>query len=395
MISNRVTLLGHKDHGKSTLIGSMLIVTKSVSSERLEKAKSISSKLGKIFEPGFIIDSFEEEHEGGLTIDTSRASLVFNGNFIEFIDVPGHEELIGNMITGASYGDTALIIISALRNEGITEQTKRHVLIAKMLDIKNLIVAVNKMDLISYDEKTFNKIKNEFKTYLDRIGWTWCTFVPISAYKMENLISRSGKIPWYEGECLITTILNAPKSKVSQSKKLSIILQGNLDNNTILGKILSGSIHINDKLLILPYMKNCKIENIFVKNKSSKIARKGINVAIRVNPPIGVTRGNVASTKNSNLHTVKAFDSLVFPIRNQRGDISININGTISKSLIAPKALIDKYGGLKDSKVLKSLSVSFATVRVQDVVVIERSIPELSRFTMYDSKGFLGIGVIK
>ena len=153
-----ITLLGDKDNGKSTTIGSMLILTKSVTEERVKEAKKISKELGRSFEPGFILDSFSEEREGGLTIDITRAQVAYKNHAFEFIDVPGHEEFIKNMISGASYASSALLIVSAKPQEGVKEQTKRHVFISRMLGIKNLVVAVNKMDAVKYKESAFKAI---------------------------------------------------------------------------------------------------------------------------------------------------------------------------------------------------------------------------------------------
>ena len=153
MIVKKITLLGHKDHGKSTLIGNMLILTDRVNPAKLKEAQRTSKELAKRFEPGFILDSFSEEREGGLTIDTTRTEKIpHKGLAFEFIDVPGHEELIKNMMSGASQADIAVLIISAKSDEGIRDQTKRHLFIAKMLGIRKLVVAVNKMDLIGYQE---------------------------------------------------------------------------------------------------------------------------------------------------------------------------------------------------------------------------------------------------
>src|SRR5271154_1586737 len=187
-----VTLLGHKDHGKSTLIGNMLITTKSVSEQRINDAKKTSKKLGRNFEPGFILDSFEEEREGGLTIDTTRAQVLYKGNAFEFIDVPGHEELIKNMISGASNADFAVLMVSAKPDEGIRDQTFRHLYLAGMLGIKKILVAVNKMDKVGYEENRFDEIRSRILTFLIKTGFEKKNlyFVPISAYNAENLVSK-------------------------------------------------------------------------------------------------------------------------------------------------------------------------------------------------------------
>ncbi len=180
---NRITLLGHKDHGKSTLIGNLLIKTNSVSEQRISEAKRISTELNKPFEPGFILDSFEEERREGLTIDTTRVQLKYKDAAFEFIDVPGHEELIKNMLSGASYADFALAVVSAASNEGIKDQTKRHIYIADLIGINRIVIAVNKMDKINYDEKRFNDIKNSLMHYFSKVGINKrnIIFIPISA----------------------------------------------------------------------------------------------------------------------------------------------------------------------------------------------------------------------
>ena len=178
----QITMLGHKDHGKSTLIGSLLMSTGSATEERIADAKNTSKKLGKQFEPAFILDAFSEEREGGLTIDTARAQIKYMGKAFELIDVPGHEELIKNMLSGASYANTAVLVVSAAKDEGIKPQTKRHLFLAKMLGIRHFIVAVNKMDTVGYSQNDYEMIKNDIAAYLDDIGVhsQSVNFVPIS-----------------------------------------------------------------------------------------------------------------------------------------------------------------------------------------------------------------------
>ena len=132
--------MGEKDHGKSTLIGSLLIATGAATEHRINEAKKYS-KNGR-FEPGYILDSFEEERAQEMTIDTTRAEMVYKGSLFEFIDVPGHLELIKNMMSGASHGEIAILMVSMKKGEGLQPQTKRHVYIANMLGIKGLIVAI-------------------------------------------------------------------------------------------------------------------------------------------------------------------------------------------------------------------------------------------------------------
>ncbi len=170
-----ITMLGEKDHGKSTLIGSLLIASGSATEQRINEAKKYA-KRGR-FEPGYILDSFAEERAQEMTIDTTRAEMVYKGAMYEFIDVPGHLELIKNMMSGASNGEMAVLMVSMKQGEGLKPQTKRHVFISNMFGIKSLVVAVNKMDMIGYSRDAFEKMKAGISTYLGAIGFSG----PVSA----------------------------------------------------------------------------------------------------------------------------------------------------------------------------------------------------------------------
>ena len=203
-----ITLLGHKDHGKSTLIGNLLILTNSVTQARIREAEKYSKRLHKNFEPAFILDSFHEERMEGLTIDITRVEIAYKDVAFSFIDVPGHEELIKNMISGASYASTALLLVSAQKDEGIRDQTKRHLFIAKMLGIDHLVVAVNKMDSVGYKKEQFDSIKEGMMEFVKKIGFLDkdVSFVPVSARVGDNLVTKSAETKWYKGVSLIELI---------------------------------------------------------------------------------------------------------------------------------------------------------------------------------------------
>ncbi len=225
----RVTLLGHKDHGKSTLIGNLLISTGTATKDRINEARRISRSLGRQFEPAFILDSFSEEREGGLTIDTTRAQIKYKDIGFEFIDVPGHEELIKNMISGASYADFAVLIVSAKRDEGIMDQTKRHLFLAKIFGIKKIIIAVNKMDSVGYSEERFDSVAKSIGAYLEKIGVDSRDYeaIPISAYDSENLVKKSDKMKWYRGKTLLEILYEMGREKEKKPKNnFRMIIQG-------------------------------------------------------------------------------------------------------------------------------------------------------------------------
>lgn len=192
-------MLGEKDHGKSTLIGRLIRETKSMPDDRMRSAKNASKALGKKFEWAHLLDSFRYEKEREMTLDTTRALVKLGKKHYEFIDIPGHKELIKNMLTGAGDAKYGILVIDA--EEGVKLQTLRHIEIAKFLGIKKIIVVANKMDKIGYSQSGFLKIQKAFKSA-----------IPIAASKGENVIKKSKKMPWWTGPTLQQAIFKIFKT---------------------------------------------------------------------------------------------------------------------------------------------------------------------------------------
>ncbi len=403
MIIRRVTLLGHKDHGKSTLIGNLSILTGSVTEARISDAKKTSEKLGLKFEPGFILDSFYEEREGGMTIDTTRAQIKYGDNAFEFIDVPGHEELTKNMISGASYADAALLMVSTKEDEGIKTQTKRHLFIAKMLGIERVVVAVNKMDLAQYKKERFDEIKEELSKYLTNLGFNEknIAFVPISAYTGEGLIKNSVNMPWYKNDSLIEMLVKFSGKKKVSSEELIVLLQGELngDKKMLTGKVLSGSLLVDSKVKILPSNNEIFIKQIVVRGKSVKKAVKDENVAISIENEIsGDVRGSVLLDKNSNKKISREIQTTIFFLRNMNERVSILINGSKinCKNIQINKVIDIKTGKEMKGSDIKPLGAAKALIKLENKIFIEKFsiVPELGRFAIYDNDKFSGIGIV-
>ncbi|MEM0201110.1 MAG: GTP-binding protein [Candidatus Micrarchaeaceae archaeon] len=404
MIIRRVTLLGHKDHGKSTLIGNLSILTGSVTEARIKDAKKTSEKLGLNFEPGFILDSFYEEREGGMTIDTTRAQVKYNDNAFEFIDVPGHEELTKNMISGASYADAALLMVSTKEDEGIKTQTKRHLFIAKMLGIERVVVAVNKMDLAEYKKEKFDEIKEELSTYLTNIGFDIknIAFVPISAYTGEGLTKNSENMQWYKGDSLIETLIKFSGKKKTSSGELVVLLQGELEDNKkiLTGKVISGSLLINSKVKMLPSNEELSVKQIIVRGKNVKKAVKDENVALVVeNTVSGNIRGSIILSKNNTKEISREIQATIFFLRNMKGRVSLLINGSRvnCKSIQIGKIIDIKTGKETKGSDIKPLGASKALIKLENKIFVDKfnSVPELGRFAIYDNDKFSGIGIIE
>ncbi len=401
MDMKEITMLGHKDHGKSTLIGSLLIATDSVTKERIEEAKSTSKKLGRKFEPAYILDAFSEEREGGLTIDTARAQIKYKNNAFELIDVPGHEELIKNMISGASYADTAILVVSASPKEGIKPQTKRHVFLAGMLGIDNIIIAINKMDAAGYSENRFETIKSELYSYLLKIGFKshGISAVPISAYASENIASQSTKMPWYKGPTLLDAISSSAKEP-DKTQPARLLVQGTIDFNGIsahTAKVLSGKVKNGAKLRIVPQGQSTVIKKIFVKGKAKQNANSGENVALILDNNFGSMRGSVISATNKT-RAASTIGAKVFFVKKSASDIELKLNGQSIDSVISIDKIIDPISGSPlEALVPKPLQAAECIIKLDRKSAAEEfsSFKPLGRFVFYSHGKFAGIGTIE
>ena len=400
-----ITMLGEKDHGKSTLIGSLLIATGTATEHRINEAKKYS-KNGR-FEPGYILDSFEEERQQEMTIDTTRAELVYKGAMFEFIDVPGHLELIKNMMSGASHGETAILMVSMKKEEGLQPQTKRHVYIANMLGIKSLIVAINKMDLVNYDKSAFDEIKASISEYLTAIGFSKpVAYVPVSAYDSENLVGSSKKMDWYRGRSLVDELAYSVAHKKGGNAKngLRAIVQDVVhhENKEMLFCLLnSGTIKVGDQVQLEPLGSKAKVLEIYLKGKKTKSAGPGTNIAIVIDVKAKAERGFVVVGANDKPHTTKAFESVTFFIKGVSStsefEIKIN-NNSVPARITEVKELISPETGLarKGSPKIPSESAARIEIELKAKYPIERFVDynELGRFALYSGGKFCGIGIV-
>ncbi len=409
MIVNRITLLGQKDHGKSTVIGNLLISTGSVTAERVKEARKISEQIGKPFEPAFIMDSFSEEREQGLTIDTTRADIAYNGRIFEFIDVPGHLELMKNMMSGASSGDVAVVVISAKRGEGFTAQTRRHIFIASMFGMRALIVAVNKLDYMGYDERKFQNICEMVRDYLGRIGFDKpVEFVPISAYSSENLIKKSKKMPWYDGLPLMDTIGSfiSKYGEAPKGKSVRILVQSIADgasDKVAFGMVYSGSIKVGEKLRVQPAGMTTAIKKIYLKGLSAKSAPAGTNVALELADISKVSRGSVLYGAADKPYSMNRFEAKVFAIKrleretNGRIHMKINNNDVPIRALNVLRAISPVTGSEEKSASISPSNSGIIALQLKSRYPVENfeECAELGRFALYEGNEFLGIGTVR
>lgn len=262
-----IVIVGHVDHGKSTLIGRLLADTNSLPQGKLEQVKNNCERNSKPFEYAFLLDALKDEQDQGITIDTARIFFKSEQREYIIIDAPGHIEFVKNMVSGAARAEAAILLIDAF--EGIAENSKRHGYLLSMLGIKQIVVAVNKMDLIDYDQEIFENIKINYSRFLREIGVEPNLFIPVAARNGENLISHSDNTAWYKGQTILEAIDGFKKQKSAESKPFRMFIQdvykfasqGN-DKRIVAGTVNSGSISVGDEVYFYPSGKKSRIASI-------------------------------------------------------------------------------------------------------------------------------------
>ncbi len=302
----RFTTAGSVDDGKSTLIGRLLYDSKSIFKDQLEALERSSILKGDEYvNLALLTDGLRAEREQGITIDV--AYRYFHTPKRKFIiaDTPGHIQYTRNMVTGASTANLAIILIDA-RN-GVLEQTLRHSFIASLLQIPHIIVAINKMDLVDYSEKTYEKIKSDYNVFRQKLNLKDVHFVPISALKGDNLVNRSENMDWYKGDVLLELLENIDIKEDNNLKKFRFPVQYVVrpltdkyhDFRGYAGRLAGGTAKPGDDVTILPSGLNSKIKTIEAYNEKLDIAFTPQSLTITLEHDIDISRGNMIVHKNN------------------------------------------------------------------------------------------------
>jgi len=294
----KIVFVGHVDHGKSTLIGRIFHDTHSLPEGKIESIRAACKAEGMEFEYAFLLDALLEEQEQNITIDTTQIQFRTGTRNYVIIDAPGHKEFLKNMITGAASADAAVLLIAA--NEGVCEQSRRHGYLLSLLGVRQVIVAVNKMDLAGYDRQAYEDLKSEYSEFLARLGLEASFFIPISARNGVNVVQPDSKeMPWYQGLTLVQALdrFQMPPLPTEQPLRFPIQDVYRFDQRRILsGRIESGTLRVGDKLVFSPNNKTTEVASIERWNAPAcDYARAGESVGITLTEQIFVQRGHVAS----------------------------------------------------------------------------------------------------
>ena len=302
----RIATAGSVDDGKSTLIGRLLYDTKSITRDKLEAVAASSQRKGLDFtDLSLLTDGLIAEREQGITIDV--AHIYFSTEKRKYIiaDTPGHIEYTRNMITGASNAEVSIVLIDA-RN-GVIEQTRRHLFISALLQIETVFVAVNKMDLVAFDESVFRSIESEVKALAEKINFKGnLHFVPIAAKQGDNVVTASENISWYGGKTLLQLLEEQPVHKKDDQLPARLPVQFVIrphadehhDYRGYAGQLTSGSLKVGDEVAVLPSVKRSRIPSIYVGGTKVEKAKSGDSVSVELEDDVDVSRGNMLVPAN-------------------------------------------------------------------------------------------------
>jgi bifunctional enzyme CysN/CysC len=294
----RIVIVGHVDHGKSTLVGRLLYDTGSLPTGKFEQIQSVCERRGMPFEWAFLMDALQAERDQNITIDVSQIWFSSKRRSYVIIDAPGHKEFLKNMVTGAATADAALLLIAA--NEGVQEQSKRHAYLLSMLGVSQVIVIVNKMDLVGYSQAAFNEIETEYREFLQRLGIQPLTFIPISAREGVNLIEPSDRrVDWFRGGSLLHSLDDLPLPDLDVNGPLRFAVQDiyRFDQRRIIaGRVESGKIKVGDKIIFAPENKSSVVASIERWNAAATdLAVAGDSTGITLREQIFLERGHIGS----------------------------------------------------------------------------------------------------
>ena len=402
----KVVFVGHVDHGKSTLIGRILEATDSLPEGKIEELRASCKTQGRQFEYAFVLDALAEEQQQNVTIDTTQIHFRTAARGYVLIDAPGHEEFLKNMVTGAASAEAAIMVIAA--DEGAREQSRRHGQLLSLLGIRQVIVAVNKMDLVNYSESAFRQIEKEYSAFLRSRGLTARAFIPVSALAGKNVVFHDRTMSWFEGRALLEEIDAFEPIESARHQPLRFPIQDvyRTENRRILaGRIESGSLRVGDQLLFLPHHKTAGVASIERwPAKSVESAEAGDSIGITLRDHIFIERGHIASHQadspiESNRVQTTVFWIGVEPMRiGARYRLKLATQDVecqvVALGNVIDAGTLDNTAG--DRRELRINEAGEATLQTRGALVFDNHerVPTMGRFILADKETIVGGGII-
>jgi sulfate adenylyltransferase large subunit len=401
----RFVIVGHVDHGKSTLIGRILFDTDSLSPDKISEIKETSKTLGRKTELAFLLDHLREEREQGITIDTAQTFFKTKKREYVIIDAPGHREFIKNMITGASQAEAALLIIDV--EQGVQEQTRRHAYILRMLGIDQVLVILNKMDLVDFSKPAFDTVKTEIEEFLASINIKAKYYIPVSALEGYNLAQKTEKMRWYNGPTVLEG-LDALENKIAKENKALIfpvqdvyLLDG---KRIVVGRVESGIIRQGQRIKILPSAETTTVRSIEKFLEQEDTASAGESIGITTTDPVFLERGSIICEPEENPLLTDAIEANIFwlakedfnkkeriILRCATQETTARIEKIIKRIDSSNLAVIEE-----EAEILKPLEVGQILIRTKRPIVVKNfnDLEELGRFVLVKNDNTCAGGII-
>ena len=403
-----LVVVGHVDHGKSTLIGRLLFDTHSVPDGKAERIEAACKAEGMEFEYAFLMDALLEEQAQNITMDTTRVPFRTERRGFTIIDAPGHKEFLKNMITGAASADAAVLLVDA--QEGLREQTRRHCFLLSLLGLRQIVVAVNKMDLVDYRPDVFEAIRTELAEFLAKLGIEPAHFIPISAKFGEGLLRHSTHTPWYKGPTLLEVLERFRANPPASGGPLRLSVQDvyRFDARRIIaGLVESGQVSVGDEVEFVPGGKRSRVKSIETWPQSTPPPMgpvgSGSEIAVTLEDELFVERGQIAAPPGDKPHEARTFTARVFWIHDEplrAGELVPLKLGTqqAEARVLGVQRTLDAVTleiGTGSSEV-KVHEVAEIRLRVRKAIAFDvgGKVPALGRFVIMRGRRIAGGGVI-
>jgi len=398
-------IVGHVDHGKSTLIGRLLYDTDSLAPDKIEEMKKASAEAGREMEFAYLLDHLEEERKQGITIDTTQVFFKSDKRRYVIIDAPGHIEFVKNMVTGASQAEAAVLIIDVV--EGVKEQTRRHSYMLSLLGLKQVIVVLNKMDLADFSQERFDAVRKDAAGWLKSTGIEPIFYIPISAIKGDNIAGRSGNMSWYKGPTFLESLDSLQNKQPAENKSLLFPIQDVYkigDKRINVGRVEAGVIEKGMEIKILPAGQTTKVGSVEKYLEETDRAAAGECIGMTTSDSVFLERGNVVCLADDEPAITDRIAAKIFwmtkndlvkseklMLRCATQEISCKVESIGKRINSSTLEVIEE-----NAEVLKNLEVAEVIIRTKKPVVITdfNNIQELGRFVLVRQENICAGGII-
>lgn len=398
-------IVGHVDHGKSTLIGRLLHDTDSLPPDKIEEVKKASDGQGRQTEFAYLLDHLEEERKQGITIDTTQVFFKTDKRRYVIIDAPGHVEFVKNMITGASQAEAAVLIIDV--DEGVKEQTKRHSYMLSLLGLHQVVVVLNKMDLVDFSQDRFEAIQKDAAKWLKSISIEPTFYIPISAIKGDNVANKSENMDWYTGLTFLESLDTLQNRQPPEDKPLLLPIQDVYkigDKRINVGRVEAGIIEKGADVKILPTGQTTKINSIekYLEETDKAIASECIGIT--TTDSVFLDRGNVVCLPDSDPALTDRIHANIFWMTKQDfgKDQKLTIRCATQETLCKVERIDKRINSstleviAENADVIKNLEVAEVIIKTKKPVAIKgfNDVQELGRFVLVQNENICAGGII-